>query len=165
MLTGPVEQQDVEIAALYRDAQVNYGQKNILGILATRHDHVMYKRQAPIETSTTTDIPLPTTEDPPVENLIYAAQGKGLLVIYEAPILKIRGNKSSDDATYELSKHAHVSADERGDVFRLIIKFLVNDKTVKRILPLLKAYLLMESCNFRFTSSLFFKSLAVVIGQ
>lgn len=136
-MTGPVEQQDVEIAALYRDAQVNYGQKNILGILATRYDHhVMYKRQAINEYTTTTEIPTtPSGDEPVVENLVYAAKGKGLLVTAEVPVLKIRGNKSSEDVVYELTKHAIVSADERdndrGKNFRLIIKFIINEKPVK----------------------------------
>lgn len=131
-MTGPVEQQDVEIAALYRDAQVNYGKKNILGILATRHespDHTVYKRQANLET--TTEVPTTTPADEPVvENLIYEAKGKGILYTTVTPILNIRGNKSDEDKTYELAKHAVITADERPDVFRLIIKFIVQEKTV-----------------------------------
>jgi V-type H+-transporting ATPase S1 subunit len=131
VLTGPVEQQDVEISALYRDAQVNYGQKNILGILATRHEHSIYKRQATSE-STTTEIPstTPSGDEPVVENLVYEAKNKGLLYTTEVPILTIRGNKSSEDVTYSLDKHAIVTADERGDVFRLSIKFIVPDNNV-----------------------------------
>lgn len=132
-MTGPVEQQDVEIAALYRDAQVNYGKKNILGVLATRNDnldHTIYKRQV-ISESTTTETPTTTPADEPeVENLIYAAKGKGLLYTTEVPVLKIRGNKTGDDMIYYLEKHAIVTADERGDLFRLIIKFIVPDRTV-----------------------------------
>jgi hypothetical protein len=127
-LTGPVEQQDVEIAALYRDAQVNYGQKNILGILATRHEHVMYKRQVDVQ-STTTEMPTTTPSgDEPETNSVYAAKGKALLVTKEAPVLRIRGNKTSEDLVYELNEHAVVSADERGEVFRLVVKFIVNEK-------------------------------------
>lgn len=94
----------------------------------------MYKRQA-ISESSTTEIPTTTSgggDEPVVENLVYAAKGKALLVLKEAPVLKIRGNKSSEDVVYELNKHAIVSADERGEVFRLIIKFIVNDKPVKK---------------------------------
>lgn len=138
MLTGPVEQQDVEIAALYRDAQVNFGKKNILGVLATRNDnsdHTVYKRQANFE-STTTENPTTTLESESVlENFIYEAKGKGLLYTAEAPILKIRGNKSGDDVIYSLDKHAIVTADSRSsaeglEIFRLIIKFIVPDRTV-----------------------------------
>jgi hypothetical protein len=79
-LTGPVMMQDNEIAAFYRDAQINYGNKNVLGILAARNEnleHLIQKRQArtpptttegPYDASTT-----PATPDEPVENLIYAA--------------------------------------------------------------------------------------------
>lgn len=133
MLTGPVEQQDVEIAALYRDAQVNFGKKNILGVLATRNDnidHTVFKRQANFE-STTTEVPTTTPEaEPVIKNLIYAAKDKALLYTTEVPILKIRGNKSSDDVTYYLEKHAIVTADERDGNFKLVIKFLVPEKSV-----------------------------------
>lgn len=116
MLTGPVEQQDVEIAALYRDAQVNYGKKNILGVLATRDDnlgHSMIKRQARVE-STTTEVPSTTpADDPVVENLIYEAKGKALLYTTQVPVLKFFGNKPADDVTYNLTKHAVVTVDER----------------------------------------------------
>lgn len=117
VLTGPVEQQDVEIAALYRDAQVNYGKKNILGVLATRDDnlgHSMIKRQAKTE-STTTEIPstTPPADDPVVENLIYEAKGKALLYTTQVPVLKFYGTKPADDVTYNLTKHAVVTVDER----------------------------------------------------
>lgn len=127
-MTGPVEQQDVEIAALYRDAQVNYGQKNILGILATRRDHNLYKRQA-ISEATTTEIPTttPSGDEPVVENLVYAAT-KALLVTTEAPVLRIRGNKVNEDVVYELNKHTLVTSDERGEMLRLAIIFSVSDK-------------------------------------
>lgn len=131
-MTGPVEQQDVEIAALYQDAQVNYGRKNILGILATRNEnfeHNIYKRQAIAETTTeasTTQI----AEEFDDEVLVCLARGKGLLYAYVKPLLEIRGNKSGDDVTYLLSKHAVVTADERDNIFRLIVKFIVPEKTV-----------------------------------
>jgi hypothetical protein len=32
---------------------------------------------------------------------------------------------------YELKKHAIATADERGDTFSLIVKFIVNEKMVK----------------------------------
>jgi hypothetical protein len=133
VLTGPVEQQDVEVAALYRDAQVNYGQKNILGILATRHDHVMYKRQTASE-STSTEVPIPSTEETPEENSIYEVKGKGLLKVYEPPVLKIRGSKPGEDVTYELSNHLVVTSDERSDdVFKIIVKFKINENLVRLV--------------------------------
>lgn len=133
VLTGPVEQQDVEIAALYRDAQVNYGKKNILGILATRNDfleHAIYKRQVKSE-PTTTEVPTTVTpaDEPVVENLVYAST-KALLYTTQVPVLKMPGNKSEDDVVYYLKQHATVTADERGERLRLIIKFVVPDKFV-----------------------------------
>ena len=136
VLTGPVEQQDVEIAALYRDAQVNYGRKNILGVLATRNeniDHSIYKRQAIPETTSELPSTTPAPDEPVVENLIYAAKGKALLYTTEVPMLKILGNKSSEDVTYSLEKHAIVTADEREGVFNLVIKFIVPEKTVSLV--------------------------------
>lgn len=136
VLTGPVEQQDVEIAALYRDAQVNYGKKNILGVLATRKeniDHSIFKRQAIQES--TSEMPLTTpADDPVVDNLVYVAKGKGILYTTVAPILKFRSEKSSDDIIYSLDKHLMVTADERGDRFRLIIKFQVNGTSVRELI-------------------------------
>lgn len=134
MLTGPVEQQDVEIAALYRDAQVNYGQKNILGILATRNeniDHAINKRQAP---SLTTETPQTTTsatmDEPVVENLVYVDKnGKGLLFTTVVPELRF-ANKTGEEQKYDLNKHAVVTGDERGDLYRLWIKFIVLEKPV-----------------------------------
>lgn len=103
-------------------------------MLATRKDnidHSVYKRQANFE-STTTEIPTTTPGDEPVvKNLVYVAKDKALLYTTIVPILKIRGNKSSDDVTYNLDKHALVTADERDDLLRLVIKFIVPDKTVR----------------------------------
>jgi len=44
-LTGPAVMQDNEIAAFFRDAQVKYGSKNILGILAESSRHLVTKRE------------------------------------------------------------------------------------------------------------------------
>lgn len=77
-LTGPVQQQDNEIAAFYRDAQMS-GKKNVLGVLATRNEnfeHLIAKREAkgttesPVSESSTTPSP-----DEPEESLIYAVKG------------------------------------------------------------------------------------------
>lgn len=84
---------------------------------------------------TTSELPFttPSPDEPVVENLIYAAKGKALLYTTEVPMLKIRGNKSSEDVTYSLEKHAIVTADEREGVFNLVIKFIVPEKTVSSI--------------------------------
>lgn len=120
---------------------MNYGQKNILGVLATRNenlDHKIEKRQAIKMDSTTTELPLttPAGDDPVVENLVYVATNKAILYTTETPILRFRGNKSSEDVTYSLSKHALVAVDERIvenriEKYRLIIKFITTDKPVR----------------------------------
>lgn len=119
---------------------MNFGQKNILGVLATRtenYDHSIEKRQAKFSSSTTESPPTttPAGDEPVVENLIYVAKNKAILYTNEAPILKFRGNKSSEDVTYALSKHALVTVDERETGYRLIIKFITNDRPVSERFP------------------------------
>lgn len=79
-LTGPAVMQDNEIAAFYRDAQINYGSKNVLGILAARQEnqeHVILKREARSTTEEpTSEAPTTTAPDEPVEDLVYAATGR-----------------------------------------------------------------------------------------
>ncbi|KAL7011712.1 hypothetical protein ACKWTF_014397 [Chironomus riparius] len=131
-LTGPAVMQDNEIAAFYRDAQINFGRKNILGILAARSEnpeHLILKREVsePKMTSTepsTTEAATTPANDEPVEDLIYEAKGKGILYTTVVPVLKIGEEK------YELKKHAIATGDERGDMFRLSIKFIVPENTI-----------------------------------
>lgn len=79
-LTGPAVMQDNEIAAFYRDAQINYGSKNILGILAARNEnqeHLILKREAKSTTeASTTEATTTPANDEPVEDLIYEAKGE-----------------------------------------------------------------------------------------
>lgn len=97
----------------------------------------MYKRQVPTEAASTTETLMSSTTEAPdtpdtlVNNTVYEVAGKALLVVYEPPVLKVRGNKPSEDVTYELTNHLHASIDERVlEVFRLIVKFKASDKTV-----------------------------------
>lgn len=108
----------------------------------------MKKRQA-ISESSTTELPLttPSGDEPVVENLIYVAKGKGILYTTEVPILKIRGNKPSEDVVYSLERHAIVTADERNDTFRLIIKFIIPEKTV--------SVMIYDVCNTFITFHIF----------
>lgn len=77
-LTGPVQQQDNEIAAFYRDAQMS-GKKNVLGVLATRNEnfeHLIAKREAKLTTeSPLGDSSTTLSPDEPVEELIYHVKG------------------------------------------------------------------------------------------
>lgn len=45
LLTGTAETQDSQIAKYYRNAQEKYENKNILGILAERKEHLVSKRE------------------------------------------------------------------------------------------------------------------------
>lgn len=106
-----------------------------MGILASRSEnteHNIYKREAITESraSSTTEQPTTITPDEPVDNLIYVAKGKGILYTTEVPILRIGGNKSGDEIEYALRTHTIVTADEREDLFKLAIKFVVPDKIV-----------------------------------
>lgn len=135
-LTGPVQQQDNEIAAFYRDAQINFGNKNVLGILATRNEnfeHLIAKRQvrSTTESPATSEASSTPSPDEPVENLIYEAAGKGLLYTTNPPVLRIVNENPKKTIEYELKKHAIVTADERGDTFRLSVKFIVPERTVR----------------------------------
>lgn len=145
-LVGPASQQDVEIAALFKDAQLNYG-NNVLGVLATKWDeHNIYKRQA-VEITTTTEsyTTLTPTEEPIEDNFIYIAKGaelilktcsnldkfillgKGMLYTTETPVLRISENSSENK---ELKMHSLVTSDEREQLFKLIITFIVPEGKV-----------------------------------
>jgi len=83
-LTGPAVMQDNEIAAFYRDAQINYGSKSVLGILAARSEnpeHLILKREIKFFSTEepTTESSTTVAPDEPVENLIYDAPGLFLL--------------------------------------------------------------------------------------
>jgi hypothetical protein len=78
-LTGPVMMQDNEIAAFYRDAQINYGNRNVLGILAARNEngeHVVMKRQARAVTTEASDVSTTPVPDEDEDNLIYVASSE-----------------------------------------------------------------------------------------
>lgn len=78
-LVGPTSQQDVEIAALYKDAVLTYGEGKVLGMLATKSDghHALRKREADEKSSTTTESPEATkeAEEKPEENFVYKDAG------------------------------------------------------------------------------------------
>lgn len=59
-------QQDIELSALFNDAELTYGTGKVLGILATKtSDHEMHKRAVPVEenassTASPATTPMPT---------------------------------------------------------------------------------------------------------
>ncbi|CAO1435343.1 unnamed protein product [Diamesa serratosioi] len=131
-LTGPADQQDVEIATLFKEAQQTYSPNKVLGILASITDtygHSIQKREA--ESVVSTSMEPPTTPinaiEPIEENFVYVAKGKGILYTTEAPILKIGSNESGEVKEYELKSHSLVTADERENLFKLIVNFIDSD--------------------------------------
>lgn len=75
-LVGPISQQDVEIAALYKDATLTYGEGKVLGILAhqSEHRHGIHKREAEEKPSSTTESP-DASDEKPQRNCIYQDSG------------------------------------------------------------------------------------------
>lgn len=120
-LTGSNEQQDVEIAALFRDSQITYGDNHVLGLLATAEvteSQRIFKRQAEESTTTTTE---PATENSD-NSVTFEVKGKALLYSEGSPILQIQKNLSTPETIY-LKKNAIVTSDERNDVFRIVVRY------------------------------------------
>ncbi|KAL7011713.1 hypothetical protein ACKWTF_014398 [Chironomus riparius] len=117
-LTGSSEAQDSQIAAFYHDAQVKFGNKNILGIIAESNEHLRSKREV------TTDLSI----QEPTETLIYEAPGKCLLYTRSAPILSLTEKGVTNN--YELKEVVTVSADTRNDEVMLIVNFTVSGNPV-----------------------------------
>ena len=113
-LAGPAETQDSQIAALYQEAQIKFGNKNVLGILAESSDHLLSKREVSVEEST--------------ESFVYEAPGKCLLHTKSAPILSLKENGKMVD--YELKELKAVTSDTRDDDVRLIVNFLMSENKV-----------------------------------
>lgn len=62
-MVGPPLQQDIELSALFNDAELTYGSGKVLGILASKtSDHEMRKRAVAVEESTAS--PISTTAAP-----------------------------------------------------------------------------------------------------
>uniref|UniRef100_A0A336MJL6 CSON000946 protein n=1 Tax=Culicoides sonorensis TaxID=179676 RepID=A0A336MJL6_CULSO len=123
-LVGDGIQQDVEMTSLYKDAILNYGEGNVLGILASRYDigpeTQSRRRRAADEPSSTAN----PTDEPVENNYIYVAQNKkGLIWTDEPPLLKLGPNKS-----IELTSHTIATADERKDVFGIRVGFVLENK-------------------------------------
>lgn len=81
-MVGPAEQQDVELAAIFKDAENTYGAGKVLGILASKSDetHDIRKREAAavteessssLSSSSTTPQTPAAEEDEMEENFVY----------------------------------------------------------------------------------------------
>ncbi|XP_055551449.1 uncharacterized protein LOC129733893 [Wyeomyia smithii] len=129
-LVGSPSQQDIELSALYRDSVANYGDRKVLGILATRWDepnHVLYKREAKAgdDAGPSTTTPAGPTDEPEIDDAIYYVPGKALIYITAAPVLAI----NSTDDEYVLNKHTVATYDARERESKLIVTFKVEDTT------------------------------------
>lgn len=80
-----------------------------------------------MSTSTELSTTTPNAIEPIEENFVYVAKGKGILYTTEAPILKIGSNDSGEVKEYELKSHSLVTADERENLFKLIVNFIDSD--------------------------------------
>lgn len=125
-LVGSPAQQDVELAALYRDSTANYGERKVLGILASRWDephHRLYKREAKPDSVSTSTTPAGPTDEPEMDDAIYNVAGKAIIYITSAPVLTI----NSTDEEYLLDKHTVATYDSRESESKLIVTFKVED--------------------------------------
>lgn len=79
---GTPLEQDEEIVKYFHDLQANYGDGNVLGILATKSrdfEHYIEKREAKVTTEESTTIEMTPTTPGPVEttdSLIYYAESE-----------------------------------------------------------------------------------------
>jgi hypothetical protein len=121
MLTGPVEQQDVEIASFFRDAQVKYNHKNILGILATRNEkneHKIYKRQTKPQSKEPKE--LEEVEEKGQTGLLYNGDNRTLLYVDEPIVL----NYEKKSHVFESNEIHVASVEEKGSDFNFTIDWV-----------------------------------------
>lgn len=144
-LTGNAEQEDVELAALFRDAELKYGDEKVLGILANSETVInAFRRrrrevtEAPFLQSTAEPTTPSSAANEIVTGNLYYATEKALLYTTTAPILRYMENGSITDnsSMVELKQHGAVLVDERDQLVRLIIIFITNDgiKVSQRIM-------------------------------
>lgn len=110
MLSGTAEQEDIELCALFRDAEINYGDKKVLGILANAYPvvHNRQRREA-LEITSTTESPTSPSAAPEVtEDHIYYLTGKALFYTSDPPELNY-----TDGPGYVLRKHLPITVDAR----------------------------------------------------
>lgn len=137
-LSGSASQEDVELSALFRDAELNFGEKKVLGILVNSETHGFRRRREATPAPATTEMPVSPTEEPISEDYIYNAPGKALLYVTDAPIVRIYENNITSDeevTTIELKKHGSVFVDERDQLIRFIILFFTSEgNKVKKLI-------------------------------
>ncbi|XP_055696362.1 uncharacterized protein LOC129797621 [Lutzomyia longipalpis] len=126
-LVGPPSQCDSELATLFHNAELTYGEGKVLGILASNIEdtHEIRKREA--TDATTTPLPNPTDE-PMEEGFVYYLKDKAIMYTTSAPVLSFE-NTTNDDGitTVELKSHGQLMVDEREQYIRLMIQFKTEE--------------------------------------
>lgn len=127
-LVGPPSQCDSELATLFRNAELTYGEGKVLGILASNVEDSHEIRKREVAEAISTSLPNPTDE-PMEEGFVYYLKDKAIMYTTTAPILKIFENTSNDNETtkFELKSHGPLMVDEREQYIRLMIQFKTEE--------------------------------------
>lgn len=129
-LSGTAEQEDIELCALFRDAEINFGENKVLGILANADSssRVRQRREAnELETNTssssneTSTTATPESTATATDDHIYKLAGKALFYTSEPPVLKFGG-----DRKYVLERHLPLTVDDRESYMRLGLKYVLG---------------------------------------
>lgn len=129
-LSGTSEQEDIELMALFRDGEINYGEQKVLGVLANSLPPVEYlqRQRREVESMTTTESSVSTTQNPETnivtEGHIYQTPGKALFYTSDPPELNY-----TDGPSYLLKKHVAMTVDySRESIIKLALKFILPEK-------------------------------------
>lgn len=111
ILTGDVKQQDDEIASVFQRLQLQFGENNVLGILASRdeHEESFYVEPEPRFTI----------------KYIFIAENKSIFHLYEPPLLTVLTEALNE--TFSLTNHLSVVANETETFFSLRVQFNVSE--------------------------------------
>lgn len=105
------------MSALFRDSQLAYGEKNVLGLLATRDlsESRRMKRQASESTTQS------SAEEETDSSVMFEVKGKALLYSKSTPVLTVQKNSST--RTFNLERNPVITSDEKGDTFKIVLKY------------------------------------------
>lgn len=147
VLFGDVEQQDEEIASIFHKFQAQFGDKNVLGVLASRNvnnnDHFIEKRDVSDELNEFSKLSEEPEKRFTVKNM-FIAENQALMHLHEAPILTVF--KDGFNRTFVLKNHLSVSINETSEHYSLIVDFSTLKADVSfRVYSPLK----IEFCYFR----------------
>lgn len=130
-LSGTPEQEDIELCALFRDAELNYGEKKVLGILANSLPTLQRQRREVEMSTSSTENPISTTTPESMatdsETHIYYLAGKALFYTSIPPELSF-----TDGPSYVLNKTLRMTVDARDTFIRLSVKYPQPDKRMVR---------------------------------